>query len=66
MLGGIRTLSDNLSHFDIYVQPVAARMVQNGIHFAFFQKIKAGDYVTEMKVDKRICVIFNPSFECWE
>ena len=65
MLGGIRTLCDNLAHFDIYVQPVAARMVQNGIHFAFFQRIKAGDYVTEMKVEKRICVIFNPVFECW-
>lgn len=65
MLGGIRTLSDNLAHFDIYVQPVAAKMVKNGIHFAFFQKIKAGEHITEMKVVKRIQVIFNPNFDCW-
>lgn len=65
MLGGIRTLSDNLADFDISIQPVAARMIRNGIHFTFFQKIKAGHQVDEMKVTRKICVLFDPTFDCW-
>ena len=65
MLGGIRTLSENFSHFDVYLQPIAARMVSNGIHFAVFQKIKAGDSVDEMIVTKRIKVQFSPRLIPW-
>lgn len=66
MLGGLRTLSDKLSAHNVYIQPVAARMVKNGVHLAVFQRIKAGDDVEEMHVTKRIKVIFDPVFAPWE
>ena len=66
MLGGIRTLSEKFSYHNTYLQPIAARMVPNGIHFAVFQKIKSGDYVDRMIVTKRIEVIFDPEFEPWK
>lgn len=65
MLGGIRTLSENYAGIDIYLQPVAARMISNGIQLAIFQKIKAGDKVNQMTVTKRVRVIFDPVFVQW-
>lgn len=65
MLGGIRTLSENYSGTNIFLQPIAARMISNGIQLAIFQKIKAGDNVTEMIITKRVHVIFDPVFVQW-
>ena len=66
MLGGFRTLSDKLSGEKIYLQPIAARMVKNGIHFAVFQKIRAGESVDVLKVTKRLKVSFSPAFDPWK
>lgn len=66
MLGEIQTLSDNLSHFDIYLQPIAARMIHNGIDFAIFQKIKPSDKLEEMSVIKKVEINFNPELEPWK
>ena len=40
-------------------------MISNGIQLAIFQKIKAGDNVTEMIITKRVHVIFDPVFVQW-
>lgn len=66
MLGAIKMLHKKYSAYKVYLQPIGARMTNNGICFAFFERIKAKDEIDAMNCVKTIKVLFRPSLPSWK
>ena len=70
MLGAIRMLHTKFGHLNkkskkLYIQPIAARMLQNEIHFAFFEKLEAGSEVDNLNCVKTIRISLTPILPNW-
>lgn len=65
MLGAIKLLHSKYSSYDVYLQPIAARMIENGIQFAFFQKLKAGSNIEQLECIQTVLIKFAPALYNW-
>jgi hypothetical protein len=65
MLGAIRMLHLKYTNSNLSIQPLAVRMVSNGIHIAVFDKYDAGTEVNILNCIRRINVSFAPAIASW-
>jgi hypothetical protein len=64
--GGFHTFSDKYGSLDIYIMPLAIKMIKNGLQIAVFQKCKAGQTHRVLVLEKTIKVAFLPKIESWQ
>lgn len=70
MLGAIRMLHDKFGKLKIrnkkvFIQPIAARMLENEIHFAFFERFEAGTKVDNLNCVKTVRISLSPILPNW-
>ena len=70
MLGAIRMLHTKFAKLStrnkkVFIQPIAARMLPNEIHFAFFEKHEAGTEVNNLNCVKTIRISLSPILKNW-
>ncbi len=66
MQGAIDMLHKKFKDYNVYLQPIAARMIENGIQFALFQKLKAGSPSFLLECVKTIKIKFDPVLNIWK
>lgn len=70
MLGAIRMMHTKFASLSkkskkVFIQPIAARMLPNEIHFAFFEKHEAGTEVNSLNCVKTIRISLSPILKNW-
>jgi hypothetical protein len=65
MLGAIKMLHLKYTSPNLSIQPMAVRMVPNGIHIALFEKHPAGTEVNVLNCIRRLSITFAPPIASW-
>lgn len=65
MLGAIKMLHIKFTSPHLFIQPMAVKMVPNGIHIAIFEKCPAGTDVSILNCIRRVSITFAPPIASW-
>lgn len=64
--GGLNVVSEKYSHTNLWIQPLAIKMAENGLQVAVFKRYKAGHVDCQIDLEKTISVIFSPPIKSWQ
>ena len=65
MGGAMKMMCDRYSQFGVQIQPLAVKMVKNGIHLAIFNRLESGLTDNELICERRIEITLSPVIESW-
>ena len=65
MLGAIKMMHHRYQNENVFLCPLAVRMIPNGIQLAVFENLKAGQEIDDLKCVKKLKILFNPKIVAW-
>lgn len=65
MTGAMNMMCKKYAQDDVVIQPIAAKMVENGIYLAIFKEIPTGKNDNELKCVRKISTKFSPQIDNW-
>jgi|TARA_B110001450_G_scaffold252489_1_gene274362 hypothetical protein len=66
MLGAMLMMCSKYKTDNIIIQPLAVKMVRNGIHIAIFSEMESNQDNNQLNCVRKISVNFNPLIESWK
>jgi len=64
--GGLNVVLEKYTDTNLWVQPLAIKMIKNGLQVAVFKKCKIGQIGCKIELEKTISVTFVPPIESWQ
>jgi len=65
MIGAMNLMCERYAQDDVVIQPIAVKMVKNGIYIAIFNEIPTGKNNNRLKCTRKISIKFSPEIENW-
>ena len=65
MGGAMYMMCKKYAEFGVYIQPLAVKMVSNGIHLAIFNRLDSASKDNELVCERRIEIKFAPVIDSW-